>query len=326
MSDLKSKIIFRVADDLAEIEGALEENLNPHLDLVREVASHILFAGGKRLRPLLMVLAARMCGYQGSYDKKFSTIFEYLHAATLLHDDLVDDATLRRGRTVAHTVYGNPTAVLTGDFLLARSVAIAAETELPKLIGIIAKITEEMVQGEIHQLQNKGRIDLSTEEYMDVIRRKTAVLIMGACRSGALVADASDEKESALDSYGYNLGIAFQMADDLLDYTASTENLGKEVGADLREGKLTMPIIHALKNAETADRQRMVAIIENDAFTQEDFHAFLELLGKYGGISHTRNMAASHIEKAQEALDIFGPSDAKDTLLMLADYALVRKA
>ncbi len=325
MSDLKKRIIGRVADDLTEIEAELAKNLTPHLDLVGEVAGHILFAGGKRLRPLLMVLSARMCGYAGTRDKQFSTIFEYLHAATLLHDDLVDDAVLRRGKPVAHSVYGNPAAVLTGDFLLARSLSIAAETENPRIIKIIAKITEDMSQGEIHQLLNKGKIDLSTEEYMDVIQRKTAVLIMGACRSGALVAGAPAEQEEALDSFGYHLGIAFQMVDDLLDYTADTAALGKEVGADLREGKLTMPIIHALENASSPHRKRMEEIILEKDFSPEMFEEFLSLLTRYNGISHTRAKAVEHVETAKAALGVFAPCEAKETLTMLADYALERK-
>jgi octaprenyl-diphosphate synthase len=219
MSDLKHKILALVKDDLAAIETALEENLNPHLDLVSQIARHILFSGGKRLRPLLMVLSARICGYNGNYDKTFSTIFEYLHAATLLHDDLVDQATLRRGNPVAHSIWGNATAVLVGDFLLARSLSIAAETELPDVIRIVAEITENMSQGEIHQLMKKGSLDFTEKEYMEVIRRKTAVLFQGTCRVSALISGAPKEKETALSDYGFNLGIAFQMVDDLLDYT-----------------------------------------------------------------------------------------------------------
>ncbi|MGD9230807.1 MAG: polyprenyl synthetase family protein, partial [Desulfobacterales bacterium] len=215
MSDTKYKILALVKDDLEAIETALEENLNPYLDLVSQIAKHILFSGGKRLRPLLMVLSARICGYNGNYDKTFSTIFEYLHAATLLHDDLVDQATLRRGHPVAHSIWGNATAVLVGDFLLARSLSIAAKTELPEVIRIVAEITENMSQGEIHQLMKKGRLDFTEEEYMEVIRRKTAVLFQGTCRVSALISGTSKEKETALSDYGFNLGIAFQMVDDL---------------------------------------------------------------------------------------------------------------
>ncbi len=179
MSDLKTRILGLVADDLQAIEEALVANLNPHLDLVREVAGHILFSGGKRLRPLLLLLVTRMCGYRGDYDTTFSISFEYLHAATLLHDDLIDEAELRRGRPVAHSIYGNATTVLVGDFLLARALSLAAETGKIEIIKVVAGITENMSQGEIHQLSRKGDVALTEAEYREVIWRKTAVLFEG---------------------------------------------------------------------------------------------------------------------------------------------------
>lgn len=326
MKDLKQKILALVKDDLAEIEIALEKNLQPHLDLVSKIAGHILFSGGKRLRPLLTVVSARMCGYDGGYDKTFSTIFEYLHAATLLHDDLVDEATMRRGKPAAHLVWDNPSAVLTGDFLLARALSIAAVTGLPDVIKIVAEITENMSQGEIHQLMRKGSLDLSEAEYMEVIRRKTAVLFQGACRTSALIANASAQKEAALSEYGLNLGIAFQMADDLLDYTLDAQVLGKPVGSDLKEGKLTMPVIYVLETADAKDRLWMEKLIKNKDFSVHDFKMLITLLHQYGGIAYTRKLAQNYIQTAKNALAIFENSQAKETLLMIADYALVRKA
>jgi octaprenyl-diphosphate synthase len=179
MNDPKHAALALVQDDLEDIEKELERNLTPYLDVVKEAASHILFSGGKRLRPMLMVLSARICKYSGKYDKTFSIVFEYLHAASLLHDDLVDQATLRRGKPVANLIYGNSIAVLVGDFLLARVLSIAAKTGHMEIIRVIGEITENMSQGEIHQLINKGRLDLSEKEYMDVIKCKTAVLIEG---------------------------------------------------------------------------------------------------------------------------------------------------
>jgi len=326
MRDLKHKILSMVQDDLADIETALKQNLNPNLELVSRTASHILFSGGKRLRPLLVVLSFRICGYDGSYDKTFSTIVEYLHTATLLHDDLVDGATLRRGRPVAHSIWDNATAVLVGDFLLARALSIAAETGLPKVIKIMAEITENMSQGEIHQLGRRGQLDLSQAEYMEIIRCKTAVLFQGACRVSALIADATEEKEMALSDYGFNLGIAFQMTDDLLDYTSDAGVLGKEVGSDLKEGKLTLPVIYSLKEADTEDREKMEIIIKNSAFSAEDFKQLVSLLNKYGGITFTEELAAEYIQKAKKALSVFKPSKTREILLDVADYILARKA
>lgn len=325
-SKLKRKIFALIKKDFEGIEDALGKNLNPYLDLVSKTAKHILFSGGKRLRPLLMVLSARICGYEWTGDKSFSIMVEYLHAATLLHDDLVDDAALRRGKPVAHSISGNSTAVLVGDFLLARALAIAAQTEKIKIIKVIARITEEMSQGEIHQLIRKGHLDLSEKEYMEVVRRKTAVLIEGACRVGALIADAAEKEESALADYGLNMGIAFQMADDLLDYTSDTKSLGKEVGTDLKEGKMTLPVIYALKRADSKDKSLMESIIKNKDFSAREFEIFKELLKKYQGISYTENMAAKYISKATEGLCVFNDSKTKKILLMLADYALSRKA
>lgn len=326
MNDLKTRILGLVKDELVEIEAELVHHLNPHLDLVREVAGHILFSGGKRLRPLLLVLAARMCDYRGDYDKTFSISLEYLHAATLLHDDLIDDADLRRGRPVAHSIWGNATTILVGDFLLARALTIAAGTGNIDIIKVVAGITENMSQGEIHQLSRKGDLSLSETEYREVIWRKTAVLFEGACRSAALLAGASPDRIEALSTYGANLGLAFQMADDLIDYTSDTQELGKKAGADLREGKLTLPVIAALQAADSQDRAYMASIIRNPSFTTEDFEALKALLQRYGGLAYTREKAREHVRLAKEALSKFKPSETTDILLDIADFTLQRRA
>jgi len=324
MNDLKQRILAAVKKDLDDIEAALADNLNPYLDLVSDVAGHILFSGGKRLRPLLMVLSARICGYNGDYEKTFSTALEYLHAATLLHDDLVDEATLRRGKPVAHSKWGNSIAVLVGDYLLARALSISAGTGRLRIVQILSELTENMSQGEVHQLMRKGDISLTEDEYKEVIRRKTAMLFETACRVSAVLADAPEEREESLAEYGYNLGIAFQMADDLFDYTLQTSDFGKEVGADLREGKLTLPVIYALKQAQDGDRELMVKIIRDRHFSVADFKTLTGLLEKYGGLAYTRNAAASYIDIAKKALTIFSPSATKETMLDIAEYALAR--
>ncbi|MDI6687470.1 MAG: polyprenyl synthetase family protein [Desulfobacterales bacterium] len=326
MSDLKNKILASAKYDLEAIEIALKQNLKPYLDLVSQVASHILFAGGKRLRPLLMVLSARICGYDSNFDKTFSIMFEYLHAATLLHDDLVDEATLRRGKLAAHSIWGNSIAVLVGDFLLARALSIAADTGRLNVIKIVSEITENMSQGEIHQLMRKGQPDLSEKEYMEIIQNKTAVLFRGACQASAVIADAPEKEEKAISIYGFNLGIAFQMIDDLLDYTSDAGILGKKAGADLEEGKLTLPLIYALKQADSKDRATMESIIKNKDFSAGEFKTLLELLHKYKGLKYTKELAAKHIAKAKKALvGVFKPSETRQLLINIADYALARK-
>ncbi len=326
MTDLKQKILAAVTSDLQAIETALTDHLNPHFKLVEEVAGHILFAGGKRLRPLLMVLAARVCGCDGNHVPKYAVIFEYLHAATLLHDDVVDGGELRRGRTAAHHTWDPPTAVLTGDFLLARALSLAADTGLPEVIRTIAAITEQMSQGEIEQLNRKGDLTLDETQYLEVIRCKTAVLFQGACRTGALISGASADQVRAFGDYGHHLGMAFQMADDLLDYSADTSILGKKVGADLREGKLTLPVIHTLAHTGTDDRQWIMALIDARTFTSEQFDRLITLMKAHGGIDYTRQCAVEHVQKAKSALETFPGGREREVLSDIADYALLRSA
>ncbi len=324
MTELKQRILAAVRGDLAAVETALEENLHPHFELVGRVAGHILFAGGKRLRPLLMILAARLCGDSGDGSARTATIFEYLHAATLLHDDVVDGGRVRRGRTAAHEVWNAPTAVLTGDFLLARALALAARTQLPSVIDTIAAITEFMSQGEIQQLLHKGDLELSEAAYHEVIRCKTAVLFEGACRVGALLAGAAPSQVKFLGDFGHHLGMAFQMADDLLDYTQDSAVLGKKPGADLREGKLTLPVIHTLRVADPGDRRWIEQLIRSADFEDHEFARLVRLLDAYGGIDYTRRCARGHIDSARRQLDHFPPSDARATLSDIAAYAIAR--
>ena len=324
-TDLKAQIIERVAPDLAQVEQALEDHLAPRLDLVKQIASHLLFSGGKRLRPLLFIHGARMCGYGGGQEVLFSTMFEYLHAATLLHDDVVDGSALRRGRAAAHTRWPAAQVVLTGDFLLARALDIAARTGNPRVISVVAHITREMSEGELDQLEKKGRTDLTEAQYMAIIERKTAVLIQGACRCGAILADASEEKEKALADFGYHVGMAFQMADDLLDYTATADQLGKNPGADLREGKSTMPMIYSLARAVPEDREWMTQMLAGATFDPAQFRKLKEKLESLNGISYTRQKAQTCVDRAAQALEIFEASASKTILTLIASYAVSRK-
>lgn len=322
---LKQRIIEQVAPDLEKIERALEFHLNPNVKLVKQIASHLLFSGGKRLRPLLMIHSARLCGYNNDFEIEFSIIFEYLHAATLLHDDVVDEADIRRGKKAAHTKWSAPKVVLTGDFLLALSLDIAAKTREPDIICVIAKITRDMSQGEIDQLDKKGKLDLSEEEYLKIIEMKTAVLIQGACQSGAILAKAEKEKKDMLGQYGFHLGMAFQMADDLLDYTASAKELGKNPGADMREGKLTLPLIHSLSNASMEDKEWMQDAVSAAEFNPDQFEKLKEKLTRYKGIKYTRDRARDHVKKAKECLDGFEDCPSKQFLCLIADYSIERK-
>lgn len=325
MNDLRTRLLDSVKEDLEKIEASLEYHLTTKFDLVSQVASHILFSGGKRLRPLLLVLSARICEYQGKLDLDFSTAFEYLHTATLLHDDLVDEGTLRRGKPVAHTIWDNSTAVLVGDFLFARASAIAAQSQNIEAIKVLAHVTEEMSQGELFQLTKRGNLDLTEDEYMDVIRWKTAVLFQGACRIGASLATPDEEKKTALSDYGFHLGIAFQMADDLLDYIHQDASVtGKKPGADLREGKMTLPVIYTLQKSNNNDQKQIQSIINNPDFSVDEFQDLIKLMEKYGGLEYTRKKAMAYVETAKSSLLIFPSSKTREILMGLAEYALVR--
>lgn len=326
MIDLKQKILAAVASDLASIETALTEHLTPHFELVAKVAGHLLFSGGKRLRPLLMVLAARLCGYQGSDAAKFSIIFEYLHAATLLHDDVVDGGEMRRGVVSAHHAWDPPTAVLAGDFLLARALSLAAQTGSIDIIEAIASITEQMSQGEIEQLAHKGDVSLDQKAYLEVIRCKTAVLFEGACKVGALLNGSSRVLADRLAQFGHHLGIAFQMTDDLLDYTLDSEALGKKAGADLREGKMTLPLIHALRITSAKDRSWIIDLIQSADFSKQQFKRLIDLLGQCGAFDYTHQFAAEHIQAAKSALAGLNNAPERSILEDIADYALIRRA
>ena len=325
MTDLKTRLLSEVAPDLEKIEAALKHHLTPDLAVVSEVAGHIIFSGGKRFRPLLILLCSRLCGHGEEYVYHFTTAFEYLHTATLLHDDIVDEASLRRGKPVANKVWDNSTAVLVGDFLFARASGLIAKTRIMEGIEIIARVTENMTQGELFQMAHKGRLDLTEAEYMDIIKWKTAVLFQGSCEIGAGMGDVKEAWKQALSDYGFYLGMAFQMADDLLDYTQlEVEKLGKKFGADLREGKLTLPVIRSLEKAQPDDRAAMQAIVNKKEFSMGEFQQLVALMEQYGGMAYTRKMAAGYVEKAKDCLKVFPDSRTRQTLAGFAEYALVR--
>lgn len=325
MESLKERVLGLIEPDIENIEKALENNLSPNLELVREVAKHTLFSGGKRLRPVLMLMGSRICGRFGDDLYDYSVIFEYLHSATLIHDDVVDEAELRRGKKAAHMVYGAAAAVLTGDFLLARSLNIATRLRDTYIVDEVSKITQEMSQGEIHQLLNKGDISTTEEVYYEIIKRKTAVLIEGACRTGARIAKADKSKVEKLGMYGYHLGVAFQMADDLLDYVSDAKSLGKNAGADIGEGKLTLPLIHALKNCPDVEKTFIQQEIDKALKGESpDLKRILSLVEDYNGLSYTREAAQNHVNLAKDALSGFPDSKEKEILFLLADYSISR--
>ncbi|MCX5890639.1 MAG: polyprenyl synthetase family protein [Deltaproteobacteria bacterium] len=308
--------------DIAAINAALAANLQTHVPLIAEVGRHILLSGGKRIRPLLFILAARMCGQRSNNLADFSTIFEYLHAATLLHDDVIDAALVRRGTTTANNIWGNHAVILVGDFLLSKALSLAVTTDRLKILKVLAQATTQMAEGEILQLIHAGNLNLNEAEYFEVITRKTAILMSAACQIGGILAGAPPAQEEALAQMGLNLGITFQLVDDILDYTGDQKQLGKEVGADLREGRITLPMIHALSQADPQDRERLTEMAKS--LTPEMAPELDTLLNKYGSLDHARSLARQYTGKAQENLTLFEPCTEKTYFQIITEELLAR--
>jgi octaprenyl-diphosphate synthase len=302
-------ILKELEADVAAINKALVANLQTHVPFISEVGRHILLSGGKRVRPLLFLLSARLCGCRSNHLTDFSTIFEYLHAATLLHDDVVDAAAVRRGLSTANTIWGNQAVILVGDFLLAKSLSLAVDTDKLKVLKVLAHTTTLMAEGEILQLLHAGNLDLTEEQYFEVTIRKTAALMSAACQIGALLGGVSEAQEEAMTQFGLNLGITFQVVDDILDFTGSESQLGKPVINDLKEGRITLPLIHALAHAGEADHRRLKDLAQEA--TPESAPEILALLEKTGSLDYAREQARHYTLKAQENLELFPESVEK---------------
>jgi octaprenyl-diphosphate synthase len=318
-------LFAQLDEDLQRIEEEINKNLQSSVPLIALVTRYIMRSGGKRLRPLLTVLAARLLNYQGNDHYGLSIVFEYLHAATLLHDDVVDNAELRRGRPSANTLWGNAAVVLVGDFLLATSFFLSVMSGNLKILRILSETTTSMAEGEVLQLINSDNLEISEEEYIEVIKRKTAILISAACQIGAILGRANGEQEEAMRLFGLNLGIAFQLRDDFLDYAGSEEEFGKPVGKDLQEGKITLPLIHALQSSNDGDRQRLVELITSDRDYEQIFGKVKKAIRNYQGLDYTDKLANHHITEAKSALSIFPESPTRQSLIEIAEYVVTRR-
>jgi octaprenyl-diphosphate synthase len=318
-------LLERIQPDIDKVNYYLEENLKSHVPLISEVNQHILVGGGKRLRALLFVLSSRLCGVDGERAYYFSSIFEYLHAATLLHDDVIDNADLRRGKVSANTIWGNSASVLVGDFLLSKSFSLAVETQSLRLLDVLSNTTTHMAEGMVLELIHSHNLMVSEENYREVLINKTAILISAACQTGAIWGKATTEEEEALAQYGLELGIAFQLVDDLMDYTATQKDFGKPVGNDFKEGKITLPLIYTLQVCSDKDRNKISEMSKKDQFTDEDFKFLSGLISHHGGLEYTQKMAREAKDKAKGCLQGFKPGMNQQILMDLADYVIERK-
>ncbi len=315
-------ILALAAPDMAAVDALIRHRLGSDVVLVNQVAEHIVSGGGKRLRPMLLLLAARALGHEGADARQLAAVVEFIHTATLLHDDVVDESDLRRGRKTANAVFGNAASVLVGDFLYSRSFQLMVELERVEVMKILADTTNAIAEGEVLQLLHIRNPDTDEPAYLKVIERKTAVLFAAATRLGALLAGSDAAVQQKLHDYGMALGYAFQIADDVLDYSADESALGKHLGDDLAEGKATLPLIHAIQHADAATRARLRGIVQ-----EGDVDAMPEVLAAIaatGGIEYSRKRAEDYADAAERALEGLGDNEALAALRGLARYAVRR--
>jgi len=311
-------------DDLLLVEGKIKETLDTVAPSISMVGEHLLMGGGKRIRPFLAILCSKIFGYSGEKINILACSVESIHTASLLHDDIVDSASVRRGRPPAHSLWGNQIVVLVGDFLYSNALRLVNLLKDQKIMDALSSATTRMSEGELIQLSKKSNPNTTEEDYMKIITGKTAILMSAACRGGAILGKATLEEEDALATFGLKLGMAFQIADDVLDYMADENKLGKSLGKDLEEGKITLPLIYLLRNADTDEAAKVKQIISAEEITKSDLIYILDLLSKYKSIEWSYEKANSILQEAKAELDIFEDSVEKSALLTISDYSLTR--
>jgi octaprenyl-diphosphate synthase len=310
------------AADMQRVDALIRHRLSSDVVLINQIADHIIASGGKRLRPMLHTLAAGAAGYRGEQHIKLAAVIEFIHTSTLLHDDVVDESDLRRGRKTANALWGNAASVLVGDFLYSRSFQLMVELDDMRIMRILANTTNTIAEGEVLQLLNIGNADVSEASYLAVIERKTAVLFAAATELGGILGGLPDAQVAALREYGMQLGYAFQIADDLLDYVSDSDTLGKNIGDDLAEGKPTLPLIYAIEKAEPEQAKSLRHAIEHSGLDSLD--RIIAAIRDSGALERTHERALSHAQAARDALATLQPSAYRDALATLADYSVQR--
>jgi len=309
--------------DMLRVNQVITDNLASEVVLINQLSQHIILSGGKRLRPMLVILAAKACHYQGEHDALLAAVVEFIHTATLLHDDVVDDSDMRRGQQTASTIWGNEAAVLVGDYLYSRAFQMMVRAQSMVIMDLLANTTNTIAQGEVLQLLNIRDPDTSEARYQEVIYAKTACLFEAAARIGALLGQAGADSEAALLNYGRHLGVAFQLIDDALDYSADSEELGKNVGDDLAEGKPTLPLIRAMETGSEAQRKLIRDAIESGK--AENFDQINRAIDDTGALQYTIDQAQAQAALAKQSITGLSEGEYKQALLFLADYAVERR-
>ncbi len=319
-----SAVFADYADEIKQIETHLDRYITSEVRLIPEVAHHLIDSGGKRFRPLLHLICAKLCGYRGDARFPLAASIEFIHTASLLHDDVIDEAMIRRGKTSANNIWGNAASVLVGDFLYSKAFSLLSEIGDIQIVRLMSKMTNVMSEGEVFQLMKCGDTDLTEEDYLSIVEKKTAVLISAACESGAVLGGVPRIQVDALEQYGYKIGMAFQITDDTLDYMATEKDFGKTIGKDLQEGKMTLPLIYTLAHCTPAQRDQVRIAIEEKALSAENIRNIFALIEKSGGIDYSLACARQFIQEAKEGLSVFAESLEKDQLLAVSDFILSR--
>jgi octaprenyl-diphosphate synthase len=317
-------VIALIGADLKNVERQFKKDLESEVPLIRKVGEYVLSSGGKRIRPALLLLAAKLLDYSGERSVPLASVVEFIHTATLLHDDVVDSANLRRGLASANTLWGNEASVLVGDFLFSKSFSLMVADGDLNVLRVLADATTRIAEGEVMQLICTSDVDITEERYIEVVVCKTAVLLAAACQAGAIIGGATVEQEAALAAFGMDLGIAFQLMDDTLDYVADEKEFGKSIGHDLEEGKITLPLIETLKRCSADEREIVGSIVEKEELESGDFDQVFALVTRFGGLDYTMHRAEEYVAAAKSRLEIFADSPVRSALFNLADYVVTR--
>jgi len=315
------ELLAPIADDMKAVDAVIRARLDSEVVLIRTIGDYIVGAGGKRMRPAMLLAVARAMGYTGTHHHLLAGVVEFIHTATLLHDDVVDESDMRRGRSTANAVFGNAASVLVGDYLYSRSFEMMVETRSMPAMQVLSAATTIIAEGEVLQLLNVHDPDVSMERYLQVVRYKTAKLFEAAAQVGAIIAGAGPDVEEGAAAFGRHVGTAFQLIDDVLDYSGDADALGKNVGDDLREGKPTMPLIHVMENGTPAQRDLIKDAIRTG---EADFAAVAQAIQATGALEYTRQAAVKEAHLAREALAVFPHSIFQETLLKFCSFAVER--
>jgi octaprenyl-diphosphate synthase len=319
-----SQIFEPIRADLEQVDCEFVRHVESQVSVIPQIGRYIQTSGGKRVRPAVLLMAARLSGYQGDRAVLYAAVVEFIHTATLVHDDIIDDSALRRGRAAVHSRWGNDITVLLGDYLYIKSMAMALTHDTLDLVRLLCDVTLRMIEGELYQLTKNGDADITEDEHFDIIRRKTAYLFGGCAQIGGMLGGVSSEQERALHEYGFNLGIAFQIVDDMLDFTGDLKAVGKPIGADLREGKMTLPLIHLLRSGDEVGTKIVRDIMSSRTATEEQWAELLRILKEHRSLDYAFRQAVDYAERAKKMLYAFPPSSERDALLALPDYVLSR--